>query len=192
MTGRTHDLAALTTLTVFLTYEPLIRMSLATAVVVGVMCAIGGVTPDLDQPTADLWRKIPAGSVLGHIVSPLLGHHRMISHSLVGMGLAGWGLSFILGYVHKFLLVDMHLVWWAFMFGYASHLVMDTITKEGVPWLFPIPVRMGLPPFKLLRVTTGSFVETLGVFPGLLLVNGYLIYMHYGKFLEFITRYVTR
>jgi hypothetical protein len=69
---------------------------------------------------------------------------------------------------------------------------MDTITKEGVPWLFPIPVRMGLPPFKLLRVTTGSFVETLGVFPGLLLVNGYLIYMHYGKFLEFITRYVTR
>ena len=192
MTGRTHDLAALTTLTAYVAYEPLLQMSLATGVVVIAASMIGGVTPDLDQPTAGLWQKIPAGSIFGHIISPLLGHHRMISHSIVGMTLAGWGLKLLLAYMHTFLLVDMNIVWWAFMFGYASHLVMDTITKEGVPWLFPIPIRIGFPPIKAFRVTTGSFMEYFVVFPGLLVLNGYLIYTNYGKFIEFATRHIIK
>lgn len=192
MTGRTHDLAALTTLTAFLAYEPLMKMSLATAVVTVALCAIGGVTPDIDQPTAGLWKKIPAGSIFGHIVGPLLGHHRMISHSLAGLALAGWGMKVLLTYVHTFLLVDMNIVWWAFMLGFASHLIMDTITKEGVPWLFPIPIRMGFPPIKALRITTGTFMEYFFVFPGLLLLNTYLIYTHYPHFILFVTKYISK
>lgn len=192
MTGRTHDLAAFTTLTALIAYEPLVKISLATGVTVFAASMIGGVTPDIDQPTADLWKKIPAGSLFGHIVSPLLGHHRMISHSLVGFGLAGWGLRYLLAYIHTFLLVDMGVVWWAFMLGYASHLVMDSFTKEGVPWFFPIPLRLGFPPVKALRITTGGLFENFIVFPVLLAMNGYIIYLHYVKFVMFITRYIVK
>jgi inner membrane protein len=192
MTGRTHDLAAVTTLTAALAYEPLMTLSLATAIVAVAANMIGGLTPDIDQPTAGFWNKIPAGSIFGHIINPLLGHHRMVSHSLVGMTIAGWGLKYLLAYMHTFLLVDMTVVWWAFMLGYASHLVMDSLTKEGVPWFFPIPVRLGFSPIKKFRVTTGGLVETIIVFPSLLAINGYLIYINYGKFIMFVTRYILR
>jgi membrane-bound metal-dependent hydrolase YbcI (DUF457 family) len=192
MTGRTHDLAAFTTLTAVLAYEPLMKLSLATAAVALAANMIGGVAPDLDQSTASFWKRVPAGSLLGHIVDPLLGPHRMISHSLVGMGLIGWGLKFLLAYMHTFLLVDMTVIWWAFMLGYASHLVMDSLTKEGVPWFFPIPIRLGFSPVKKFRVTTGGLIETLVVFPSLLAANAYLIYMNYGKFITFVTHNISR
>jgi inner membrane protein len=192
MTGRTHDLAAMTVLTGYIATQPMNSLSLATAVTALAANMIGGVAPDVDQPTSALWRKIPAGTIFGHIVDPLLGNHRMVSHSLVGMILFGLGAKYLLVYMHTFLLVDINIVWWAFMLGFASHLVMDTITKEGVPWLFPIPIRLGFPPFKLLRITTGSFWETTIIFPALLFTNAYLIYNHYEKFIEFVTKQIVR
>lgn len=192
MTGRTHDLAAVTTITAYLAYQPLPTVSLATAIMVIAVNVIGGITPDLDQPTAGLWQKIPAGSIFGHIIGPLLGHHRMISHSIAGMALAGWGMKYLLAYIHTFLLVDMHLVWWAFMFGYLSHLIMDTLTKEGVPWLFPIPIRLGFPPIKALRITTGTAGEFILIFPALIAANIYLVYTHYGKFIMFLTHNIAK
>lgn len=187
MTGRTHDLAAATALVAVITYYPLPPLTLATAVTVFAANMIGGITPDIDQPTAPLWHQIPAGSLFGHIISPLLGHHRMISHSLLGLALFAWLSKLLLTYMHTFLLVNVDLVWWSFIIGYVSHLLMDTMTKEGVPWLFPIPVRFGIPPFKLLRVTTGGLVEKFIVFPSLLIATVYLIYLHYPLFWSLIT-----
>lgn len=192
MTGRTHDLAGMTTLTAYLAYEPLLKMTLATGVVAAAACAIGAITPDIDEPTAPLWNNLPAGSIVGRIVHPLLGGHRMISHSLLGLALFSWGLKLLLGYTGKFLLVDNGLVWWTFVMGYGSHLVMDTITRDGVPWLFPIPVKFGFPPIKAFRFTTGAWGEKILVFPGLAFLNGYLIYSHYGKFLEFFKHYLLK
>jgi inner membrane protein len=77
-------------------------------------------------------------------------------------------------------------VWWSFMIGFISHLIMDTFTTEGVPWLFPIPLKFGIPPFRFSRIKTGGVVEKSFVFPGLLLINAYLVYANYQKFLEFI------
>jgi inner membrane protein len=192
MTGRTHDLAAITTLTTFLATQPVITVSLATAVTAVAANLIGTLTPDIDQPTASLWHKIPAGSWIGKIISPLLGNHRMLSHSLAGLFLAGWGMVYVLKYMHTFLLVDMTMVWSAFIFGYLSHLIMDSLTREGMPWLFPIPVRMGFPPFKVLRVTTNSWVEKLLVFPGLIVINAGLIYFNYIKLADFITHHIMK
>jgi len=192
MTGRTHDLAAVTTLTGYVAMQPLLTISLATGIVTVCASIAGALTPDIDQPTAHLWHKIPAGSFIGKIISPLLGNHRMISHSLLGLGLAGWGMIYLLRYIHTFLLVNMTYVWWAFIFGYLSHLLMDSLTKEGVPWLFPIPVRIGFPPFKVLRFTTNSWGEKLIVFPGLVLVNILVIYYNYSKFSDFISHHILK
>lgn len=192
MTGRTHDLAALTTLTIFIATEPLIKMSLATALVAVAGNMIGGVAPDLDQPTGNLWHKIPAGTIFGKIAHPFLGSHRSISHSILGMAIFGWLTSKVLTYMHSFLLTDMNIVWWAFMFGYFSHLIVDSLTKEGVPWLFPISIRFGFPPVKALRIKTGKFIENALIFPGLLILNGILVYNNYEKYISFIKHYITK
>ncbi len=190
MTGRTHDLAAFTALTFIVATIPLQKISLATGLVAIAANMLGGIAPDIDQPTADLWHRIPVGGIVGRIVDPFLGGHRFISHSIIGIGLFGFAWYYFLQLIKGILLVDMNVVWWAFMIGFVSHLVMDTFTREGVPWLLPIPYRFGIPPIKLLRIQTGGFIEKGIIFPGLLLLTGYIVYMHYGKFLDLIKHYL--
>lgn len=190
MTGRTHDLAAFTAINYIFITQPIQHMSLATVFVAFGANMIGGLTPDIDQSTADLWMKLPAGSVFGKLLSPLLGGHRFISHSVIGILLFGFLSQKFLDSIHSILLVDMHLVWISFMVGFVSHLVMDTFTREGVPWLFPIPIHFGIPPLKFLRIKTGGIIEKSLVFPGLLIANGYLLFNHYTKYLDFLKHYI--
>jgi inner membrane protein len=185
MTGRTHDLAAFTALTITLVVLPVPHISLATALVAFGANMIGGLAPDLDQPSAKLYSEIRGGSILAKVIDPLLGSHRLLSHSFLGMALFGFVANFLLEAAKGVLLVDMHIVWWSFMIGVVSHLLMDTLTKEGVPWLFPLPIKFGFPPLSFFRVKTGGFVEKSIVFPLLLIVNGYLFVVYYSRFLHF-------
>jgi len=82
--------------------------------------------------------------------------------------------------------VDIHLVWLAFVIGLISHLIMDSFTKEGVPWLLPIPIKLGIPPIKALRVTTGKVLENFVIFPGLILINIALCAHYYPQIVAFI------
>lgn len=191
MTGRTHDLAAFTALTFTLSNISVFETSLPTVFVALSANFIGGLAPDLDQPTARLWRNIRGGSILGRLLSPLLGGHRFISHSIIGFILFGVGLSLILKLINTFLLVDMSVVWWAFMIGFLSHLIMDSLTKEGVPWLFPIPIHLGFPPIKFFRIKTGGWFEKYLIFPSLILINFYIIYTNYPKFIAWIKLYIS-
>lgn len=70
------------------------------------------------------------------------------------------------------------------MIGFVSHLVTDAMTRQGIPLLFPLPWDFGIPPFKFLRMKTGGFVELWIVVPVLILLNGYLVYEYYEKYLE--------
>lgn len=185
VTGRTHDLAAFTALNIVLVTVPLEKMTLATALVAFTANMIGGLAPDLDQPTANLWRRMRGGTLIGKFLSPLLGGHRFISHSIIGIVMFGVITQIILELLSTFLLVDMNIVWWAFMIGFVSHLIMDTFTREGVPWLFPIPLHFGVPPIRLLRMKTGGLAEKSFVFPVLIFFNGVLVYLYYEKVLEF-------
>src|SRR5690349_18999435 len=125
MTGRTHDLAAFTALNLVIVSQPLPEMTLATAIASFGANMIGGLAPDIDQPTAELWRRLPAGTIFGKLLSPILGGHRFISHSIVGIFLFGYGVSFLLNMLSTVVLVDMRFVWWSFMIGFVSHLIMD-------------------------------------------------------------------
>lgn len=187
MTGRTHDLAAFTALGAVVLVQPIRTVTLATAIVAVFANLVGGITPDVDQPTAPFWHNMPVGKYFGRVFDKLLGGHRFLTHSLLGLVLFGfvthWILIFLRPIMHS---VDIGLVWWAFMIGMISHLVMDTFTKEGVPWLLPIPVKIGLPPLRRLRITTGHVFENFGIFPGLLLINAGLYYENYHKILNIL------
>lgn len=191
MTGRTHDLAAFTALNIVVATQPLGQITLPTVLVAFGANMLGGLAPDLDQPTAKIWNGIRGGGVLGKLISPLLGGHRFISHSILGIFLFGFLLDFVLNKLSGVLIVDMVPVWWAFMIGYFSHLVIDTLTQDGVPWFFPIPIRLGFPPLRFLRIKTGGILEKSFIFPGLLILNGYIIYTYSSKYLEFLKNYIS-
>jgi inner membrane protein len=141
---------------------------------------LGGIAPDIDQPTAPLWRNLPEGHYVGKVFGKLLGGHRFISHSLLGLALFAWAAKLLLHFLQPLMPhVDIQLVWYAFIIGYVSHLLMDTLTKEGVPWLLPVPYKFGLPPLRSLRITTGKAVETALLLPALVLFNIWLFASHY-------------
>lgn len=192
MTGRTHDLAAFTALTATVAYFPLQEMTLATAIVAFTANMLGGLAPDIDQTTSSVWEKFRFGRILSNVISPLFGRHRFISHSVIGIVLFSIGTKFLLGIIGTVLLVDMNIVWLAFMIGFISHLLADMLTRDGIPLLFPLPFKFGIPPIRGLRVKTGGFVEKSIIFPGLVLLNMYIFYMNYEKFLEFFREHIIR
>lgn len=192
MTARTHDLAAITALGLVVLTRPARTVTLATAIMAVFANLIGGITPDIDQPTAPLWRNLPVGKFFGDIFDKMAGGHRFITHSLLGLAVFGFAVHWLLIFLRPILgSVDIGLVWWAFMIGMLSHLVMDTLTKEGVPWLLPVPVKFGVPPLKAFRITTGKAVETFGVFPALLVFNALFYWAHYQRLLDILRRHIT-
>lgn len=190
MTGRTHDLAAFTALNLVVATQPLTQVSFATVLVAFSANMLGGLAPDIDQSTSSFWHKFRAGTFLGHFIAPLIGGHRFLSHSIIGVILFGILLSYFLAAINTILLVDMRYVWWAFMIGYVSHLITDSFTRDGVPWLFPIPIRLGFPPIRALRFKTGGFIEKFLIFPLLMLANGLLFYYFTPKYLELLHNYI--
>lgn len=187
MTGRTHDLAAFSALVAIVLLQPARTLTLST-VLLGILAnQMGGIAPDIDQPTAPLWRNLPIGRPIGKVFDRVLGGHRFLTHSLLGVVIFGYLVKICLGLLHPLIThTDIGLVTWAFVIGMLTHLFMDTLTKEGVPWLLPLPVKFGLPPLKSLRITTGKKVETLLVFPGLLVLIFWLMASHYQQLLLFV------
>jgi inner membrane protein len=190
MTGRTHDLAGFTALSFVVAVQPPQDLTLSTALVALSANFIGALAPDIDQSTATLWRRIPAGGIWGRLLAPILGGHRMISHSILGVILFGLLLNFLLNLASTVVLVDMDIVWWSFMIGFVSHLITDMFTREGVPWLFPLPFNFGIPPLRALRFKTGGFIEKSLVFPSLILLNIWIYYSYYDKFLVILRNYI--
>lgn len=191
MTGRTHDLAAFTALGLSVIIFPVGQFSLATGITAIIANLIGGIAPDIDQPTAPFWRNLPIGGIVGRALTRLLGGHRFLSHTVIGIFIFGYGFQFLLNILHpSFPHLNMDLIWKAFMIGFVSHLIMDTFTHEGVPWLLPIPIKFGIPPLKLLRIKTGGFLERFVLFPLLLIFNGYLYFANYSKILDLLKHHL--
>ena len=191
MTGRTHDLAAITALgAVAFALHPH-PITLSTLLIAILANQVGGITPDIDQPTAPLWKNLPIGHPLGKITDKLLGGHRFLTHSILGLAIFGFLAFSLLKFLHPIMQgVDVTIVWWSFMIGMLSHLIMDSFTKEGVPWLLPWPAKFGFPPNKGLRIETGHFVELFIIFPLFLLLDIWYCVSHYQHLLLLMHQYV--
>lgn len=187
MTARTHDVAAITILLVVVLLNAPESLRLSTLLLAVLANQIGGILPDIDQPTAPLWRNLPEGHILGKVFGKMVGGHRFISHSIIGFVIFGWLCNLLLHFLHPIMPhVDILLVWYAFLIGYGSHLVMDTFTKEGVPWLLPLPIKFGFPPIKEFRITTGKWVETCVVLPALIVFDIWLCRGHYERIIALL------
>jgi inner membrane protein len=192
MKARTHDVAAATALLgVIVALPELPTVRLSTVIVVIIANQFGGIVPDIDQPTAPFWRNLPIGGVVGKIIAKMLGGHRFLTHSLLGLALVGFLAHLLFTFIQPIMpKVQLDYAWWALMIGMLSHLIMDTFTKEGVPWLLPIPIKFGFPPVKRFRVTTGKWTENLIVLPVLLVIAGALCAYRYGYLLLFLHQHI--
>lgn len=180
MTGRTHDLAAITALGAVVVIWPPESLTLGTALTAVLFNQLGGIAPDIDQPTAPLWRNLPSTRFVGKIFNRLSGGHRFLSHSILGIIGFGFLVKLLLSVLHPIMpTIDTTLVWYAFMIGMVSHLLLDMCTKEGVPLLLPVPVKFGIPPMRKFRITTGKSVEAVLLFPALIGINIWLYASHY-------------
>lgn len=187
MVARTHDTAALTLLIAVVILVPPPAMTTSTALVAILASQLGGIAPDIDQPTAPFWRNIAVGRYLGKVFGALVGGHRFLCHSLLGVGVFAVLSGLFLDYIQPLMSnIDTNFVWVAFMIGVVSHLIMDSFTKEGVPWLLPLPFKFGFPPIRAWRVTTGKRVESLIIFPLLILVTTWLAASHYSSLAQLI------
>lgn len=193
MIARTHDLAAITALGAVVLLVPSHAVTLSTVLVALLANQLGGIAPDIDQPTAPFWRNLPIGGVIGRIIDKMLGGHRFLSHSIIGLALFAFLSNLLLHFLHPIMPhVNIQFVWYAFLIGVASHLIMDTFTKEGVPWLLPLPVKFGFPPIKQLRITAGKKVETIILFPGILGLDIWFCMSHYNHLETLIHQYIVR
>lgn len=108
---------------------------------------IGSLTPDIDHHKSLIKKNI----IIKIISFPftLLGH-RTWSHSILAL----IGLFFVITLIpnNEYL----YLAWFAFIIGYASHIIGDWFTPSGVPLLFPLGFKFRSP----LNFKTGSFIET--------------------------------
>lgn len=186
MTSRTHDLAAFTALNIVIVTQPLPQISVAAGLAAVFSCFIGGLAPDLDKPTSEFWQKFPIGHLWGRLLHKFAGRHRHLSHSLLGFILIGFLARYLFNLIGQTVLVDMQIVWIAFLIGYGSHLLADSLTKDGIPLLFPLSLNFGIPPLSFLRIKTGGKIEKLFIFPGLLLMNLYLMTHFYPVYQQLI------
>lgn len=184
MTQRTHDLGAVVLVSyVFLSNFPQ-NLNWETLVGIGVATFLGGLMPDIDNVASPAWRhKLMPWE--GKSTRDFLAGHRNVSHSLIGLFLFAWVFGILLKLV-PLQHLDVGLVQKAFFFGHLSHLIMDSLTIQGVPWLYPIPFKFGFPPFSFMRVKTGSWMEKLVVFPSLLV----LLVWEYYTYHDVFTRYL--
>lgn len=194
MKARTHDLAAITGLVIIVASQPTLpTLSLGTVIAAILANQLGGIAPDIDQPTAPFWRNLPIGGFFGRFLTKMLGGHRFITHSLLGVAIVGFLLNIFLGIIHPIMpSIQMEYVWWAFMIGMVSHLIMDSFTKEGVPWLLPIPIKFGFPPLKKFRITTGKWVENFVVFPLLIIAALGVTGLYYQQIFALIHHHVIK
>lgn len=165
MTARTHDLIAFGALLTAAAYYPPAKLNVSTLIAVLISNTVGALIPDMDQATNRLWDLLPAGNLVGRVFRRLMLSHRTISHSILGGVILFFLANTFLPKILNPAYVNTTLVTASLMIGFVSHLVADSVTKEGIPLFFPIPFKIGFPPFAFLRLTTGKFMEKFIVFP---------------------------
>ncbi|HSX24768.1 MAG TPA: metal-dependent hydrolase [Candidatus Andersenbacteria bacterium] len=180
MTGTTHQMIALIAAFWILTIYP-VSLGPVLAIIALFAVMIGALTPDLDQPTANLFRRTLGGKTVHKLFSAVSGGHRHFTHSILGIVAITFFFHWIiLQFIQPAFHPQSFMILYAFVIGYISHPIADTFTDQGVPWLWPIPWSLKLPPGpEEFRVTTGSFVELFLLRGGLLVVAFLLLSSHW-------------
>jgi len=186
MTARTHDAFAFASLVTASTFYPPQSPNIFTLFAAIIASTIGALIPDIDQASSRLWDLIPGGQRIDRILSRLFYKHRTFTHSLLGVYLIYQFLKWLLPKFLNSNFVSVDIIIYSTMIGYLSHLVADSLTKEGLPLFFPLKFKIGFPPIKSLRITTDSWVEKYLVLPSIAIYLFWFISLNGSKLLNLL------
>lgn len=94
--------------------------------------ALGAVIPDICHTGSKIGKKLPA---LSFVVSKVFGH-RTFTHSLCFLVGAAWLMSNLP--IERSIAIGI-------IVGMFSHMVLDACTKNGIKFLWPIPITFRMP-----------------------------------------------
>ncbi len=146
--------------------------------------ALGALTPDIDNARSTLGKRL---GILSKGIQHFAGHRRFF-HSIIGLVVVaaiiygaqrGIGLALertgadsatrhlgdaLTGVVPGFNVAQgLGVAFVGLLVGYFLHLVADSLTTGGVPWLWPSHARFGFPPNYKWRFKSGTWVEKVVV-----------------------------
>jgi inner membrane protein len=169
MTARTHDAIAFTSLFAVAVYVSPAELNLYTLFAAIIGNQIGSILPDIDQASNRLWDFLPAGDTLGKYLRKIFYKHRTLTHSLIGVFLVYIFFGWLLPKIFNSTVIDAQIVLGAIMIGVIAHIAADSLTEQGVPLLFPLKFRFGIPPISSWRIKTDGWFEKLIILPAIAL-----------------------
>jgi len=184
MTGKTHQALGLTAGFAWYIASVVPYYNPATLASVLVGSSLASLLPDIDQPTAQIWHKIPIfGHTAGKVASKMTFGHRNITHSLLGFILVNICLCNLILAFPEYWAIDRVTLFISVSISYGLHLLSDAFTVEGIPILFPYQRMFGIPPkpFEGIRIQSGKWFENLIVFPIINIVLLVLIISNWDK-----------
>ncbi len=184
MTGKTHQALGLTAGFAWYIASVAPYYNPATLASVLVASSLAALLPDIDQPTAQIWHKIPIfGHTAGKVASKMTFGHRNITHSLLGFVLINFGLFKFISAFPEYWSIDRTTLFAVVVISYGLHLLSDAFTVEGIPILFPYQRMFGIPPkpFEGIRIQSGKWFENLILFPIINIVLLVLIISNWDK-----------
>jgi inner membrane protein len=108
---------------------------------------LGSLMPDIDTVTSAIGRTL---FPIAAAIEKKWGH-RTITHSFVGVGIAGIIALPVLYFSHNY--------YYAFLIGYLSHILIDCCNKKGPTIFWPSSIRAVLPGRKEFRIQVASSAE---------------------------------
>lgn len=109
---------------------------------------LGSLFPDIDHKRSSISKMFP---LLSNILSKHC-RHRGFTHSILCLALIGFIFKFII-FISDFNIITLTSSF-GFVCGYASHLLLDLTTLEGIEIFYPCKIN-----FKLGKIKTGSKFE---------------------------------
>lgn len=143
MTGKTHVVGGLASGLLFLYVNDDVTINKEVPFLAS--CVIGSLLPDICSPTSTIGRKLP---ILSRMAAGTFGH-RTFTHSFLMLALLYMSFIWLLEwpfYIEHGLLV-----------GIVSHLILDALTRQGIQFLWPLQVRVGIP----FGIKTDGFIEPI-------------------------------
>jgi inner membrane protein len=159
--------------------------------------ALGALTPDIDNARSTLGKRM---GIVSKGIQHFAGHRRLF-HSIFGLVMvaaiiyaAQYGIGLALqrsgadsatrhlgevltGLAPGFNIAQgLGVAFVGLLVGYFLHLVADSLTTGGVPWLWPSHARYGFPPNHNWRFKSGTWVEKVVVVIVSLAVIGWCVY----------------
>ena len=170
MTGKTHMLIGtctgiITALTIGTDNAAIFCGTIASTV-------IGSLIPDIDNPKSTFGSKTFFTS---NIINKMFGH-RGITHAPIILLIFSVGLLFVLNSFHMESYIP---ILYGYTIGYISHLLLDALTKAGIPLFYPISKKR----FHLLNIKSGGIAERLIVVGIILLLITVIFFaiLHFGN-----------